>query len=177
MLNTVLTMIMLFNLSTSCFPSLPISKGNISGSSSNNSLSKITYNEGHLKLQKIMDELAQHTGNLDRGSYIGYQYSTSQLYNYLLAINYREEDLLDSNYKYQHNFSSFEELVTTYHKNVDFTSVQLTKMKHTGSIIEIVLSYKHKKTKQAASLNYILSYEVHGLTDKSDFDLSSKLSK
>lgn len=172
MLNTVLIAIILLNSSMNDYPSFPISGGNVPTSSSNDSLSKITYNEGHLKLQKLMDELDQHTGSLDRGAYIGYQYSTGQLYNYLLALNYKEEDLLDSNYQYFFNFLSFEELVTTYHENVDFTSVQLTKMTHTGSTIDIEISYKHKKTNQEASLNYILTYGVHGLTDKSDFDLS-----
>jgi hypothetical protein len=131
---------------------------------------KITYDEGHKQLQKVMDKLAEYARNLHRADYIGYQYSTGQLYKYLLAINYKAEGLLDKNYKYNYNFSSFEELCDTYHENVDFSSVELVNMQHKGSDIEIDFSYRNKKTNQNAYLKYHLSYGIHGVTDKSVFN-------
>lgn len=175
MLNTVITLAMLVHISKSVCPSSTQFIGTILNASSQNNLSAITYDEGHLTLQKIIDKLDQYSANLDRGSYIGYQFSIGQLYHYLLAINYKAEELLDPKYKYNYRFSSFEELVTAYHENVDFSSVQLTKMKHTGSTIEIDIRYKHKKTNRVSSLNYVLDYGVHGLTDLSDFSRSTTL--
>jgi len=129
------------------------------------------YDEGHKKLQQAFDKIAESAINLDRGDYIGFQYATGQLYNYLLAINYKDENRFDPNYRYTHKFSSNDALFANYHEYVDFTSVELLRLKHEGFVIEIELRYRNKETGRFNTLKYLLNYGVHGITDKSEFPL------
>lgn len=129
----------------------------------------MNYNEGHMKLQEVMNEINEHSSNLDRGAYIGFEYSTGQLYSYLLALNYRGEDLLDPTYIYKYSYKSFEELSSAYHENVDFTSIKLTNLKHEDFEIFIEIAYTNKKTNSTSFLNYHLNYGKHGLIDNSIF--------
>ena len=136
----------------------------------------MTYDEGHHQLQKVMDELYKHAEELadlvpvnGKGDYIGYIYSTENLYSYLLAIYYKGEDILDPSYPYKFSYDSFDELTKTYHEYVDFKSIELEKMKHTEFDIEIVLSYQNKITHSKEFLRYYLSYSSHELKDLTDF--------
>ncbi len=63
----------------------------------NNQGTKMTYDEGHQKIEKVINKLNEFANDLDRGDYIGYIYSTGNLYKYLLAIYYKGEDLSDFN--------------------------------------------------------------------------------
>jgi len=137
----------------------------------NYQLTQNAYDEGHNKLQQAFDKIAESAINLDRGDYIGFQYTTGQLYNYLLAINYKDENRFDPDYRYTHNFSSNDALFANYHEYVDFTSVELFGLKHEGIILEIELRYKNKKTGRFSTLKYLLDYGVHGIVDKSEFSL------
>lgn len=128
----------------------------------------MTYDEGHQKLQKVIDKLNEHSSGLDRGDYIGYIYSIDHLYKYLLAIHYNNEDLLDSSYPYNYSYNSFDELTKTYHEFVDFSSIELEGLKHDFDI-EIELSYKNKKTNEIGYLSYFISYSKHELKDLSGF--------
>jgi hypothetical protein len=127
----------------------------------------MTYDEGHQQLQKVIDKLKKQADDLGRGDYIGYIYSTDNLYKYLLAIYYKGEDLLDSNYPYNYSYDSFNELTKTYHEYVDFSSIELEELRHKDSDIEIELSYKNKNKK--GYLKYFISYGKHELIDLSDF--------
>ena len=135
----------------------------------------MTYDEGHQQLQKVIDKLNEHADGLGdrvpvdgRGDYIGYIYSTDNLYKYLLAIYYKGEDVLDSNYPYNYWYDSFDELTKIYHEYVDFSSIELEGLKHDFDI-EIELSYKNKSTNEKGYLKYFISYGKHELKDLSDF--------
>lgn len=146
-----------------------INEINVQGVKAAKIQTNMNYNEGHIKLQEVMNEINEHSSNLDRGPYIGFQYSTGQLYSYLLALNYNEGDLLDPTYIYKYNYKSFEELSSAYYENVDFTSVKLSNLMHEDYEIFIEIAYTNKKTNSTSFLNYHLNYDKHGLIDNSIF--------
>ncbi|WP_312117632.1 hypothetical protein [Brevibacillus reuszeri] len=166
-MNTKLTLLLFLALPLSSPQPQPADM--VDASSSPNPISTFTYDQAHIHLDSTMGKISAHSENLDRGAYIGFQYATGQLYSYLLAIHYKDKDILDVNYKYKYNAPSFEDLIAAYHENVDFASIQLTQLKHVENTIEIEFRYTNKKTKRAAFLHYLLDYGVHGLTDKSVF--------
>jgi hypothetical protein len=127
-----------------------------------------TKNEGHKQIyNEVQRKLDEFSTTLNPGGqYKGYVHATSNLIKYLLAINYKTEELFDNDYPYHNDFSSYQELINTYHEYVDFSSIKLDDLYYNDPEIEIILSYINKKTNQKAYLKYHIR---NGLTDHSIF--------
>ncbi|MCG3089901.1 hypothetical protein [Sporosarcina cyprini] len=129
----------------------------------------MTYDAGHQQLQYVVDQLRSQADDLSRGDYIGYMYATDHLYQYLLAIYYENEDILDVQYPYTYSANLFSELTKLYHDYVDFNSIELKEVHHENVHIEITLSYKSKAAGNEEYLHYFISYGEHELKDQSYF--------
>ncbi len=131
--------------------------------------SVVTFEEQHMQLENIKNQLYEHANDLERSEYIGYSYSIDQLYNYLLAIHYRDQGYLDQGYKYEY-FETLDWITEIYHTYVDFSNVELEQLVHIGYQIDIILSYNNKITNEHNFLNYHIDYGAHQLTDYSTFN-------
>lgn len=130
----------------------------------------LEYDKQHQQLDKVIQELQKHANGLERGDYIGFIYSSDNLYKYLLAIYYKDIEYLDPNYPYNYPFNTFKELVKTYYENVDFGSIQLEEVNHSNFDIEVEFSYTNLKTNKIDHLKYHLNYGEHALKDLSTFN-------
>lgn len=132
--------------------------------------SVVIFDQQHMQLEKMKNQLYEHANELERSDYIGYTYSIDQLYNYLLAIHYRrDQGLLDQGYKYEY-FETLDWITEVYHTYVDFSNVELEQLVHVGYQIDIILSYTNKITNEHNFLNYHIDYGIHQLTDYSTFN-------